>query len=93
MTIVFFNFFLNFTDLNSWLDGENASHKIQGSASTTTSERIYDGRSSPSKRFQPLTSAETRRRQAGLSSAVSDEITNNNRWAETQSDKDDFFDT
>ncbi|XP_072031103.1 uncharacterized protein [Amphiura filiformis] len=77
-------------DLDSWLDGENGSRTVYGSAATTKSERIYDGRSSPSKRFQPLTSAEARRKEAGLSSAVSDEITNNNRWAE---DKDEFFDS
>ncbi len=82
--------FLCFSDVDSWLDGENGSHTIHGSAATTTSERIYDGRSSPSKRFQPLTSAEVRRKEAGLQSAHSVESTNNNRWAE---DKDDFFDT
>ncbi|XP_071832112.1 uncharacterized protein [Apostichopus japonicus] len=41
-------------DEDSWLDGENnvdTTTQFKGSASTTASERIYDGRSSPAKRM------------------------------------------
>ena len=85
------HFVINSIDVDSWLDGDNNTNRNYGSATTTTttaSERIYSGRSSPTKQFQPLSSADARRKALG--SGVSDDRANNNQWAEQT---DDFFDS
>ncbi|XP_022104817.1 eukaryotic translation initiation factor 4 gamma-like [Acanthaster planci] len=84
---------------DSWLDGANNANPldVKGSASTNNSERIYDGRSSPTKRFQPLSSAEVRRRQHSLGSDSEDDSGSAaNQWASHASNNtgtQDFFDT
>ncbi|XP_038072795.1 uncharacterized protein LOC119741161 [Patiria miniata] len=87
---------------DSWLDGANNANlpDVKGSASTNNSERIYDGRSSPTKRFQPLSSAEVRRRQHSLGSDSDDEASAGNQWAShalntsnNTGTQDNFFET
>lgn len=85
--------------MDSWLDGDNnvtANTQFKGSASTTASERIYDGRSSPAKRMihdgdgdnrlrltQPMDSDESETEAFSARRTVTDAKTIEN---------DDFFD-
>ncbi|XP_070578523.1 arginine and glutamate-rich protein 1-like [Ptychodera flava] len=88
-------------DADSWLDGYNPNDdNTQGSAVSSTSERIYDGRSSPVKRYNPLTSAEARKRQLlGTNDRDDVDFDQGNQWARKSYDhdgtpkEDEFFDS
>ena len=91
------------SDVDSWLDGYNGNEESNvGSAVSSTSERIYDGRSSPVKRYNPLTSAETRKRQLvpGSTDRGDDDPSDQANWAsksynayEETKPQDKFFDS
>ena len=99
----FLNPILLLIEADSWLDGTNNTNPldIKGSASTNNSERIYDGRSSPIKKYHPLSSAEVRRKQHSLGSdSDDDELTAGNQWAShalnasgNAGTQDNFFDS
>ncbi|XP_071785677.1 uncharacterized protein [Asterias amurensis] len=88
----------NADDADSWLDGTNNNPLTsKGSASTNNSERIYDGRSSPTKKYHPLSSAEVRKRQHSLGSeSEDDEGAAGSQWAShataNADTQDTFFD-
>ncbi|XP_002734811.1 uncharacterized protein LOC100378369 [Saccoglossus kowalevskii] len=92
-------------DVDSWLDGYNSNLAVDSnvaSAVSSTSERIYDGRSSPVKRYNPLTSAEARKRQLDpMDDNDEFEIGQDNQWAQKSRQNagsitptnDNFFDS
>ncbi|XP_071962362.1 uncharacterized protein [Antedon mediterranea] len=81
----------NNDDDDSWLDDSN---NRTVSKESTSSERIYDGRSSPAKKFHPITSAERRKKQQSLN--TDSDVDDDEGWANMSNghqQNDDFFDT
>ena len=62
---LFFDF-----SVDSWLDGENNNNTT--SVDFDTSDRIYSGRESPTKKFNPRSSAEVRARCSAFSTSTTD---------------------
>ncbi|KAJ8044956.1 hypothetical protein HOLleu_07861 [Holothuria leucospilota] len=86
-------------DVDSWLDGDNNvfTPQMKGSASTTASERIYDGRSSPAKRMHGGSGDQRRRLDVEWDSGDESETEafSARKTAPGNNDalKDDFFDS
>lgn len=86
-------------DVDSWLDGDNNvfTPQMKGSASTTASERIYDGRSSPAKRMHGGSGDQRRRLDVEWDSGDESETEafSARKTASGNKDalKDDFFDS